>query len=104
MPSTARVTPRGRKKWVLRSRTESSKRGICAASAVGVGGIAQPVAEEVEGKDREDHKGTRIHEPGGTRHRADVLRLAQQHAPRDDGRLEPEAEEAQGGFREDHAG
>src|SRR5436190_3104808 len=63
MSSTARVTPPVSKKWVLRLRTDSNSRVIGRTSIVGVGGIAQPVAEEVESKHREDDSQARRHQP-----------------------------------------
>ena len=67
-------------------------------SAIGIGRVAQAVAEEVEGEDDQDHGHDRIEQPGIERHHVDVLRLVEHHAPAGDRRPEAEAEEGEGGL------
>src|SRR5215475_135208 len=110
--STALMTPKPVSNQVLRFFTSSrvSSRGVsgaglsiaASAMAVGIGGIAQPVADEVERQNSDDHGDARREEPGRRGDGADVLRLLQQHAPADDGRLQTETEEAQRRLRQDH--
>src|SRR5215468_7134699 len=117
--STALMTPKPVSNQVLRFLTSSSVSagGIsgvgvsgaglsiaASAMAIGIGGVAQPVADKVERENGDDHGDARREEPGRRGDGADVLRLLQQHAPADDGRLQPEAEEAQRRLRQDHAG
>ena len=67
---------------------------IGASVAVRVGGIAQPVADEVEGQHRDDDDQAGDQQPRRQRQGLDVLRLLQQHAPADRRRPDAEAEEA----------
>src|SRR5436190_20696579 len=84
VPSTARTRPSSRAKETRRSRTE--RRGwvsvVTAISmAIRVGGIAQAVADKVEGQHRDDDDQAGDQQPGRQRQGLDVLRLLQQHAP-----------------------
>src|SRR5262245_42485407 len=77
-PSTAFTVPSSCAKYVLRLRTDSR-----VLSAIGVGSVAESIAQEVEGHDRDDHGHGGQHEPRRDRHGLHVLRLLQQHAPAD---------------------
>ena len=85
-------------------RISSRMSAIAAPQTVriGIGRVAQAVAEEVEGEHGDDHGEAREQQPGRGRHRVDVLRLLQQHAPGDDGRLQADAEEGQRRLGQDH--
>src|SRR5215813_11740382 len=96
VPSTARTRPSSRAKETRRSRTES--RG---SVAVGVGGIAQSIAYEVERQHRHDDDQAGNQEPRRQRQGLDVLGLLQQHAPADRRRADAEAEEAERGLVDD---
>src|SRR5579875_3912031 len=96
--STARTIPSGVKKCVRRFRI--SRRG-CDISGyrVGVRGVAQPVAEKVEGEDGHGDKGERREEPRIVGEGLDVLGFLQEDAPAREGRTDAQPEEAQGRLR-----
>src|SRR5262245_43864343 len=99
-PSTAFTVPSSWWKYVLSPRTD--KRGSARSAAIGIRGVPEAVAQEIERHDRHDHRQGGEHEPGRDRHRLDVLGLLQQHAPADRGRTQAEAEEGQRGLAHDH--
>src|SRR5262245_45384128 len=115
-PSTAFTVPSSCAKYVFRSRTErSGSRRVDATvltlatppgplrlSSIGIGGVAQTIAEEVEGHDGDDHWYGRNHEPWGDGHGLDVLGLLQQHPPADGRRTQAETQEAERGLADDH--
>ena len=70
---------------------------------VGVGGVAEAVAEQVEGQHRHDHEDRRDQHPRVQGHRLDVLRLVQQHPPAHHRRAQPQAQEAERRLAQDHA-
>ena len=74
-----------------REQRGSASAFTAASMAVGVGGIAQPVADEVEGQHRDDDDQAGDQQPGRQRQGLDVLRLLQQHAPADRRRADAEA-------------
>jgi len=83
IPSTAFTTPSSMKKWTLRSRIESSGSAcwfICNSVAVGIGGVAETVTDEVERQHRNDHSQARDQKPGRLRNRLNILSLLEQHA------------------------
>src|SRR2546423_14962929 len=88
-PSTAFTSPSSWMKYVFRFRTES--RGL---SSIRVRRVPQTIAQEVEGHDGHDDGQGGQHQPRRDRHRLDVLRLLQQHAPADRRRTQAQAEEA----------
>src|SRR5438046_1633230 len=88
-PSTALTVPSSCAKYVFRFRTDRS-----GLSTIGVGSVSETIAQEVEGHDRDDHGHGGNHQPWRDRHRLDVLRLLQQHAPADRRRAQAQAEEA----------
>src|SRR5690349_18747840 len=121
-PTTQSVLPRRRVKltwstaltvsWrvsnqVLRSFTSSTMSPSVPVMAnllpVGIGGIAQTSAHEIEGKHRRDNGNAGGEKPGSRGDRANVLRLLQQNTPAHHGRLKTEPEKAQRRFRQDHA-
>src|SRR5580704_15210198 len=106
VPSTARTNPSSSAKDTFRSRTESSGVEVSAFTApsmtVRVGGIAQPVAHEVEGEHGHDDDEGRGQEPGGERQGLDVLRLLQEHAPADGRRADAETQERERRLVDDH--
>src|ERR1051326_1791581 len=63
-PSTAFTVPSSCVKYVLRFRTERS-----GLSAIGVGRVPEPIAQEVEGHDRNDYGDGRQHQPRRDRDR-----------------------------------
>src|SRR5256712_8736580 len=81
-PSTAFTVPSSWGKYVFRFRTDKS---VCVAvlTSIGIGGVPQSIAQEVEGHDDDDHGHGRDHQPRGDGHRLDVLGLLQQDAPAD---------------------
>src|SRR5438552_697278 len=98
-PSTARSTPSPVSKWVWRPSTESS--GAMSEPEPGVEGVAQPVAEEIDGEDgqhdREPRKGR---EPP---RRGDVVPSVGEHpAPGGRGRLDAQPQEGQRRLVDDH--
>src|SRR5262245_8992903 len=97
VPSTARTSPSSRANETRRPRTESS-----GSVAVGVGGIAQSIAYEVEGQHRDDDDQARDQQPRRQRQGLDVLRLLQQHAPADGRRADAEPQEGERGLVDDH--
>src|SRR5882672_9929239 len=112
-PSTAFTSPSSCGKYVFKFRTDSSgwpapatgdSRMMSSLPAIGVGGIPQSIAQEVERHDDDDHRHGREHEPGRDGHRLDVLGLLQQDAPADRGRAQAEPQEAQRGLADDHRG
>src|SRR5687767_1545376 len=85
IPASARTTP-----WMYFRRCIPPPRRNYALlgaghAAVGIGGVAKAVAEEVEGENDDEHRDDREHEPGVERDDIDVLRLVQQYAPARDG-------------------
>src|SRR5215467_13419105 len=101
-PSTARTVPSSSSKTTRRSRTASSGSIRSPLSAaVGIGGIAQSVAHQVERENGNDHHEPRDEQPGRQRQRLDILCLLRQHAPADRRRSDPEAQEGQRGFADD---
>ena len=72
-------------------RTGAARR---LSAAIGVRGVPEAVAEEVEGHDHDDHGHRGQHQPRRDRHRLDVLGLLQQDPPADRGRAQAQAEEA----------
>src|SRR2546426_17391 len=102
-PSTAFTVPSSWGKYVFRFRTDKS---VCVAvlTSIGIGGVPQSIAQEVEGHDDDDHGHGRDHQPRGDGHRLDVLGLLQQDAPADRGRTQAQAQEAQRGLADDHRG
>src|SRR2546427_2610669 len=100
-PSTAFTVPSSWGKYVFRFRTDKS---VCVAvlTSIGIGGVPQSIAQEVEGHDDDDHGHGRDHQPRGDGHRLDVLGLLQQDAPADRGRAQAQAQEAQRGLADDH--
>src|SRR5262245_3965182 len=84
---------------VLRSFTSSTisfdGSAMVTLLAIGIGGIAQAVADKVEGKDRDDHGDSGCEQPGGGGDGANVLRLLKEDAPADHRRLKAESEKAQ---------
>src|SRR2546427_7178982 len=73
-PSTAFTVPSSWGKYVFRFRTDKS---VCVAvlTSIGIGGVPQAIAQEVEGHDDDDHGHGRDHQPRGDGHRLDVLSL-----------------------------
>ena len=59
--------------------------------SVGVGGVAEAVAEQVEGQHRQDHEHRRDQHPRVQGHRIHVLGLVQEHSPAHHGRPQPPA-------------
>src|SRR5438876_1841737 len=102
-PSTAFTVPSSWGKYVFRFRTDKS---VCVAvlTSIGIGGVPQSIAQEVEGHDDDDHGHGRDHQPRGDGHRLDVLGLLQQDAPADRRRAQDQAQEAQRGLADDHRG
>src|SRR5690242_13725422 len=98
VPSTARTTPSSAKKCVCRSRTER------IGSAIGIGRIAQSVAEEVERQDDDDHRNGGDKKPGGEAKGLQVLRVLEHYAPGDRWWAQAKAEEGERGFTDDHRG
>src|SRR5262245_54244224 len=76
----------------------------CAAVPLGrVEGIAQAVADEIEGERKDEDGGTGYEDqPGGAQEIG--LALEDHHAPGRGGRLDAAAEEGQHGFEEDGGG
>src|SRR5215510_1416538 len=99
-PSTAFTVPSSCAKYVFRLRTDRS--GARRSTAIGIGCVAKPVAQEVEGHDGNDHWHRRDHQPRRDRHGLDVLGLLQQDTPADRGRAQPQSQEAQRGLADDH--
>src|SRR5262245_11067961 len=99
-PSTAFTVPSSWAKYVFRLRTERS--GGRDLSSIGIGGVPQPVAQEVERHDRDDHGHRRDHQPRRDRYGLDVLRLLKENSPADRRRAQPEPQEAQRGLADDH--
>src|SRR5205085_8370528 len=89
-PSTALTVPSSCVKYVFRFRTE--RRG---SAPIGIRSVSEAVAQEVEGHHGEDDGHRRQHQPRRDRHRLDVLRLLQEHAPADGRWPQTEAENAQ---------
>src|SRR5215472_10259315 len=102
-PSTARTVPSSSSKTTLRSRTESNG-SICSSlsAAVGVGGIAQSVTNQVERQNRKDHHQPRDQQPRCQRQGLDILRLLQQHTPAYRRRSDPEPQKGQRSFADDY--
>src|SRR5262245_61171306 len=101
-PSTALTVPSSWGKYVFRPRTERSAWPPLAP--IGIGRVAQSIAQEVESHDDDDHGHGGKHQPGGDRHRLDILGLLQQDSPADRGRPQAQTEEAEGGLADDHRG
>src|SRR5438477_2483292 len=103
VPSTARTSPSSRAKETRRSRTESrgSLEFTACSMAVGVGGITQPIAHEVEGQHRDDDDQAGDQEPWREGQGLDVLRFLQEHAPADGRGADAEAKEGQRGLVDD---
>ena len=78
--------------------------GPFPGSVIGVGGVAQPVAEEIERKDGQNDRHDRQHQPGIERDDADVLRLVEEDAPAGDRRPQAESQKRQGCLAQDHPG
>src|SRR4029077_6171641 len=106
VPSTARTRPSSSAKETRRSRTESSGAWASAftasSMAVRIGGVAQPVAHQVEGEHGHDDDQGGDQEPRGERQGLDVLRLLQQHAPADGGGGGARGPGGEGGLVDDH--
>src|SRR5688572_20520681 len=66
---------------------------------IGIGGVAQPIPDEVERQHRDDHENARDHQPRRLVDRADALGGEQQDAPAFHRLAQAEAEEGQRGFR-----
>src|SRR5579863_4492715 len=77
-PSTARTMPSSMRKDTCRLRTRSSGSG---SVTVGIGGISQYIAHEVERQHRGDHDESRNQQPRRESQRLDVLRLLQEYTP-----------------------
>ena len=117
-PSTAFTRPLRTGKCVARSRTSQDRRrarragphalvGWCDGVQHGhllYGSAAsrRPSPRKLSAMHGGHHDGAGREQPGRGRDRADVLRLAQQHAPGDGRRLQAEAEERQRGLGQDH--
>src|ERR1700733_8130048 len=98
-PSTARTVPSSMRNDTRRSRTRSS-----GSVAVGIGGIAQAVAYQVERQHRDDDNQSRDQQPWRQCQCLDVLRLLQQDAPAYRRGANAETEEGQRGLVDDHHG
>src|ERR1700761_348563 len=72
-PSTARTVPSSMRNDTRRSRTRNS-----GSVAVGIGGIAQAVAHQVEREHRDDHDQSRYQQPWRKGQCLDVLCFLQQ--------------------------
>src|SRR4051794_40239433 len=108
-PSTAVSMPSSIGSLTRRSRI--SKRGACdegpgsfiaSPLPVGIGRVAQTVAEEVEGDHNENDQPTWNQEPGTEHQGLDVLSVEQERSQAHGGRAEAEPEEAQRDFAKDH--
>ena len=73
-------------------------------SLIGIGGIPEAVAEEVENQHGEYDEEAGYQEPGMQRYGAKILGVLQKNPPADHRRSEPEPKEAQSGFSQDHPG
>ena len=62
---------------------------------IGIGGVAQPVAEKIKGKYGNDDVDYRQHQPRVKRHNVDILRLVKQNTPTCHRRPKSETEEGQ---------
>src|SRR5688500_892142 len=71
---------------------------------IGIGGIAQSIADEVEGQHRHDHENPGDHQPRRLVDRADALGGEQQHAPAFHRLAQAEAEEGQRGLGQQDLG
>src|SRR5438552_15952468 len=102
-PSTAFTVPSSWGKYVFRFRTDKS---VCVAvlTSIGIGGVPQSIAQEVEGHDDDDHGHGRDQQPRRESHRLAVLGLMQQDGPAVRGRAEAQAQEAQSGRADTHRG
>src|SRR6266545_3009146 len=106
-PSTARTVPSSSTKWTRRSRTSSKTSSLdrvwsgageamtTLPAAVWIGRVAQSVAQEIEGHDGHDQWQRGQHQPRRQRDGLDVLRILEQHAPRDGRLAQAEAQERQ---------
>src|SRR5688500_17968285 len=110
-PSTLKYTP------ILRASRMSSRpcvprswrsvgAKLCAGSvirgSVGIDGVAQAVAERVEGEDGDQHEDDRREDPGiGTDHR-EGARILEHQTPRDKRRLHRKAQEPQEALEQHH--
>src|SRR3569623_3819081 len=106
-PLTARTTPPS--VWNSTTRSSTAISDECWDSVMDlpgdrVGGIAQAVADEVEGNDGEHHEGRRRQQPRQLQDHLDALRFVEQHAPAGHRRLDAEPEEAQRRLTQDHRG
>src|SRR5438552_3633089 len=70
--------------------------------AVRIGGVAQAVAEEVEGEDHQGHRDRWEEQPGRDGDGLHVLRLLEQDTPADRRRPQPQPEEAERRLADDH--
>src|SRR5882724_4808324 len=80
----------------------SASTTVIAATSIRVYGIAQAVAQRVEGKDGDQYEADRRQDPGIGADDGIGRGVLQHQAPRDQRRLDREAEEAEEGFQEHH--
>src|SRR5262245_22453683 len=100
---TAWTSPSGVQKRTSRSLTERTGTAIPDLPVLGIEGVAQAVADEVEAEERERHEDGREHErPRRGFHLPRAL--GDQHAPRRERFADAETQERQKAFRKDHAG
>src|SRR5205823_10886875 len=67
-----------------RSSPKSATTCLLPPSAIGIGGITQAVAQEIEREDDQNDRNHRQHQPWIERHHIDVLGFGQKHAPAGD--------------------
>src|SRR5688572_6530849 len=73
---------------------------VIISPRIGIGGIAQSIADEVEGQHSDDHECAGNHQPRCLVDRADALRREQQDAPAFHRLAQAETEEGQRGLRQ----
>ena len=62
---------------------------------IGVGSVAQAVADKIECQNADHHERSRQQEPGRKSQHADRLRILEQYTPTDGWRLQAQADEAE---------
>src|SRR5690606_32468391 len=99
-PSTAFSTPSSSLKWVRRSLISSRMSVfITAPLLVGIGCVAQTVANEIEHEYRRDDEQAGCQHPGLHGDAAHILRVLHQRAPANGWRADAQAEETECSFR-----
>src|ERR1044071_9524995 len=103
-PSTARTVPSSsgkdtRKSLISNSRLLSTSH--CLLAGIRIGRVAHAIADETEGHDRYDHECYGGEQPRVQCNGLDVLRVLQQHTPRDHRRPQTKTDERQRGLGQD---